>query len=412
MSSGRCFPDGFFWGTSTAAHQVEGNNTNSDWFRFEQRPGAIKTGDSSLVACDHYNRFRSDFEMLRQLNNNAHRLSIEWSRIEPEPGRFDAAQLRHYREVLEALHDNGLTPMLTLHHFTSPTWFAGRGGWTSPGSAEVFLRFAVRVLAELGDLVDLWCTLNEPNIYAYMGWVDGEFPPARRMDFAGMYRVLANMRTAHELVYHHIKDAHPEAKIGLAHHKWLMIPANRRLRRDRLAARAAQFTTDRWPVGRGRFEPVVEASCDFIGLNHYSGSLCAFDPRRPLEYFIRRENPQGVPLNDFGWPIAPHLMRSVLNQLKIYGKPIYITENGIAAADDSVRRDFILDVLREVWNAIQDGTDVRGYFHWTSMDNFEWARGYSMRFGIIDCDRNTLERTPKPSASVYAEIAGANCLPE
>jgi beta-glucosidase len=411
MEAERKFPPGFLWGAATAAHQVEGDLTGNDWWRFEQQ-GGIKTGDSAAVACDHYHRYREDFRDLRKMFHNCHRLSIEWSRVEPLPGEFDARQLRHYRDVLAELREQGMQPMVTLHHFTSPLWFVERGGWAAAGAPDAFLPFVRKVAGELGDLVAHWCTINEPNIYAVQGWLLGEFPPARKGDLRGAYRVLRNLRLAHEAAYRELKRITPEVPVGLAFHKWLLLPADPRRRRDVLAARAAQTATDTWPVGGGRLQKIVEASSDYIGLNHYSGQLVAFDARRPGDQFTRRFNPPDAPRSDFGWALVPQWMRTVLRELKALGKPVYITEHGIAAADDALRQKFLLDVLEQVWLAIhEDGVDVRGYYHWTSMDNFEWAHGYAMKFGLIEVDRTTLERRPRPSAQLYARIAQSNSLP-
>jgi beta-glucosidase len=403
------FPDGFLWGTASAAHQVEGANRNCDWWEFEQQPGRIANGDSSEIACDHYHRYREDFSLLRELSQNAHRLSIEWSRIEPSEGEFDSRQIRHYRDVLGELREQGIQPMITLHHFTSPLWFTRKGGWQASGSAHAFLPFVHRVVDELGDLVALWCTINEPSIYAAQGWITGEFPPAHHGDVAAIYRVTANMRRAHELAYLAIKRRWPDAPVGLSHHKFLFVPASPK-RRDRLAAQTAQLVMDRWPVAPGQLRRIVEATSDFIGIAHYHGQSCAFDPRRPQNQFIRRFNVPGAPVTDMGWSADPSWIRSVLNELKGLGKPVYITENGLATRDDERRQRYLTDLLSNVHLAIQDGVDVRGYFHWSNMDNFEWERGYQMHFGLIAVDRNTLERTIKPSGRLYARIAKANAL--
>lgn len=409
--NGKSFPPGFLWGTATAAHQVEGGNRNSDWWEWEQTPGHIQDGDSSAVACDHYNRFKEDFQLLSGLSNNAHRLSIEWSRVEPEEGSFDARQLRHYRDVLGELRERGMAPMLTLHHFTSPLWFTRRGGWAAAGSALAFARFVTRVADELGDLVSHWCTINEPNIYAANGWLVGEFPPGRRGDLAGSYRVLANLREAHEAAYAELKRRFPDAPVGLSFHKFLFIPATQS-RRDRLAAGTATAFMDRWPASIRHWEPILASSCDYIGIAHYWGQLAAFDPLRPQEQFIRRFNPPGLALTDMGWASKPEWLAEVLRSLKRYAKPVLITENGISTSDDSLRERFLLEMLEQVRLAIADGVDVRGYYHWSAIDNFEWARGYSQRFGLIACDRRTLERTVKPSGKLYGRIARANALPD
>jgi len=404
------FPSGFLWGTASAAYQVEGDNKNADWWEFEHQPGKIANGDTSLIACDHYHRYREDFRLLRELNQNAHRLSIEWSRIEPAEGEFDSRQIRHYRDVLGELREQGIQPMVTLHHFTSPQWFVRKGGWADRESSRAFLPYVSRVADELGDLVSMWCTINEPNIYGANGWITGEFPPAHQGDLASFYRVIANLRRAHELAYAALKRKWPDTPVGLSHHKFLFLPASSR-RRDRLAASTAQFTVDRWPVGPGQFRRVVEASADYVGIAHYWAQMAAFDASRPKDQFIRRFNVPGAHVTDMGWSADPSHMRSVLNELKSLGKPVYITENGLATNDDAKRQRYIVEVLTSVRQAIDDGVDVRGYFHWTNLDNFEWARGYTARFGLIEVDRTTLERTVRPSGRLYGRIAAANGLP-
>jgi beta-glucosidase len=406
----RSFPEGFLWGTSSAAHQVEGDNRNTDWWEWEQQAGRIANGDTSAVACDHYHRYREDFALLRELNQNAHRLSIEWSRIEPSEGAFDSRQIRHYRDVLGELREQSILPMVTLHHFTSPLWFVRRGGWTARGSARAFMPFVRRVVDELGDLVGMWCTINEPSIYGANGWITGEFPPGHRGDLLAQYRVTRNLQQAHELAYVAIKRRWPDTPVGLSHHKFVFSPASRR-RRDRLAAQATQLVTDRWPVGPAQLRPIVEATSDFIGIAHYWGQVCAFDARRPRDQFIRRFNPPNEPVTEIGFVSKPAWMRGVLNMVRRYGKPVFITENGLATSDDSWRERYLTETLANVHAAIEDGVDVRGYFHWTNTDNFEWARGYTAHFGLIAVDRHTLERTIKPSGRLYARIATANALP-
>ncbi|MDQ6691292.1 MAG: glycoside hydrolase family 1 protein [Candidatus Dormibacteraeota bacterium] len=407
----RQFPAGFFWATATAAHQVEGGNSNNDWWEWEQRPGRIADGSTSGAAVDHYHRFREDFAMLAGLKNNAHRLSIEWSRIEPTQGEFNPAEIAHYRDVLQSLRDNGLEPMLTLHHFSNPLWFSRRGGWAATGAYAAFLPFVRHVVMELGDLVRLWCTINEPNIYATQGWIFGHWPPGHRNDVVGLWRVFANLRLAHEAAYRVIKEAIPEAQVGLAHNKFWLVPARNGNPLDRVAVQTGRRMLDHWPARGGRLARVVAASSDFIGLNHYSGRLVRFDARRPASQFSFQFNPPGYPVSDFGDAIKPDWIRDALVELKPFAKPVYVTESGVAARDDEVRVAFLLDILASVREAIAHGVDLRGFFHWTSMDNFEWAHGYGMQFGLIGVDRTTMERSPKPSADLYTRIAGVNSLP-
>jgi beta-glucosidase len=403
------FPPGFLWGTATAAYHVEGDNRNCDWWEFEQQPGRIAGGDRSGIACDSYRRFRDDFDLMQRLHMNVHRLSIEWSRIEPSPGVFDSGQIQHYREVLEALRERGLKSMVTLHHFTSPLWFTRRGGWTSSGSPDAFLPFVRRAASELGDLVDYWCTINEPNLYAYWGWLAGAFPPGRSGDVVGVYRVLGNMRRAHEQAYSAIKAIRPDTPAGLAQARVLMFPDRPGRRLDRWAAGASSVVLDRWPSG-ARLVPVDEAIGDFIGINHYYGQAVAFDPRAPGQQFIRRSNPSGAEVTEAGFATDPHWMRQVLDDLKPLGRPVFVTESGIATGDDSLRRRYIVEVLEQVHAAIAGGVDVRGYFLFTLLDSFEWAQGYATRFGLVEVDRHTMERRPKPSADLFAKIAAANAL--
>jgi len=236
MIAGR-FPENFLWGTATAAHQVEGGNRGNDWWAWEQVPGHIKNADTSDRACEQYGRYASDFDLLRSLNQNAHRLSVEWSRIEPAPGEFSRTALAHYRDVLQALRDRGMEPMVTLHHFTNPAWVAQAGGWDRPETSESFARYAERVTDELGDLTTLWITINEPTVIAYQGYVRGEWPPGTR-NLGAAARVLVNILRAHWMAYERIKARHPELQIGLAHHLRVFDPVRRFMPQDRAVAAA------------------------------------------------------------------------------------------------------------------------------------------------------------------------------
>jgi beta-glucosidase len=417
------FPDGFLWGTATAAHQVEGNNRANDWWAWEQTSGHVKNGDSSERACEHYHRFPSDFELLGSLHQNAHRLSVEWSRIEPRRGQFSPEALEHYREVLTALRERGMEPMVTLHHFTNPTWIADLGAWEEAKTAEHFADFAARVVDEYHDLVRYWVTINEPTVVAYQGYVRGEWPPGKHYDLGQVARVLTTLMRAHWLAYERIKSRHPQAQLGLAHHIRLFDPARAWMPLDRAVAWAFDRVFNRTTLktlqtGKLVF-PLTSAgratgptpSQDFLGLNYYTRDLVKFNRRYRDELFGERVMPAEAQRSDLGWEIYPDGLYRALRGLAEFRLPVIVTENGIADDADRMRAAYLLSHLTAVQRAIADGVPVRGYFHWTAMDNFEWAEGYSAKFGLIACDPQTQERRLRPSARLYAEICRTNTLP-
>ena len=421
MTAGQ-FPENFLWGTATAAHQVEGGNDANDWWAWEQAPGHIKNGDNSARACQHYERFAQDFDLLRSLHQNAHRLSVEWSRIEPTPGEFSSTALAHYRDVLQALRDRGMEPMVTLHHFTNPAWIAKAGGWDNPQTSEYFARFAARVADQLGTLARLWITINEPTVIAYQGYVRGEWPPGTR-NLGAAARVLVNLLRAHWMSYERIKSRHPDLQIGLAHHLRIFDPARPYMPQDRAVAAAFNRVFNETilkslRIGRLVF-PLTRAgrasgpadSQDFIGLNYYTRELVKFNVRYRAELFGERMLPAAAPRSDLNWELYPQGLYRTLRSLERERLPIYVTENGIADHRDALRPEYLLTHLSAMQRAIEAGSPVRGYFHWTSFDNFEWAEGYSAKFGLIACDPVTQERRPRPSARFYAQICELNALP-
>ena len=421
MIAGR-FPENFLWGTATAAHQVEGGNHANDWWAWEQVPGHIKNADRSDPACEHYERFRTDFDLLRSLHQNAHRLSVEWSRIEPAPGEFSSTALAHYRDVLQALRDRGMEPLVTLHHFTNPTWIADAGGWDAPETAEYFARFAARVTNELGTLARSWITINEPTVIAYQGYLRGDWPPGKR-DLGAAARVLVNLLRGHWMAYERIKSRHPELQLGLAHHLRVFDPARPFLPQDRAVAAAfnrvfSDTMLKSLRLGRLVF-PLTRAgratgprhSQDFIGLNYYTRELVKFNHRYRAELFGERMLPAHALRSDLNWELYPEGLYRTLQSLRREKLPIYVTENGVADAQDAFRPEYLFTHVSAMLRAIEAGAPVRGYFHWTCFDNFEWAEGYSAKFGLIACDPVTQERRPRPSARLYAEICRLNALP-
>lgn len=381
------FPDGFLWGTATSAHQVEGNNHNqwTKWEKSEKRIQDLKSRGLdpkdyiSGIACDHYNRIDEDGSLMEEMHNNAFRLSGEWSRIEPEEGKFNQAEIEHYRKVVRALRARGIEPFVTLWHWTMPIWFAEKGGFEKHENIKYFVRFCDRIVSELKNEVKFWIILNEPNLYSWMSYVWCEWPPQKK-SFLMFLRVFKHLIEAHNRVFDAIHRINPEASVGIAYS-------------------ANYFEGWTAPVVRwfwvNRFLNRINNHLDFIGLNYYYRKLTkGFD--------IDAGKNQRT---DLGWEIYPEGIYHVLKSLGQYQKPIYITENGLADAQDKYRPKFIIDHLKWIHKAISEGIDVRGYFHWSLLDNFEWAYGFWPEFGIIEVDRETLERKMRFSGKVYGEIA-------
>jgi len=368
------FPKNFYWGTATSAYQVEGGIKN-DW---SAAGGKYDAG----IACDHYHRFEEDFDLAKQMNNNAHRFSIEWARIEPEEGKFDEKEIEHYREVILALKQRGLEPFVSLWHFALPVWFAKKGGWLNKDAPKYFEKFVEKIVSEYKDLVKFWIILNEPNnIYAAQSFLTGQWPPFARNWFK-FRKVSKQLIETHKEVYKLIHEISPDAFVGIAqnHHYFKGI---------------LKIVNTIW---NEEFLNKTENNQDFIGLNYYSSFS--------IKGYLKS---QGI--NDMGWGIHPQGIYGALMKLKRYNKPIYIIENGIPDNKDDKRAKFIIEHLKCVYRAIQEGIDVRGYFYWSLLDNFEWSFGFRPRFGLIEIDyNNNLKRIPRPSSKIYAEICKNNGL--
>jgi beta-glucosidase len=386
-------PGGFLWGTATSAHQVEGGNVNNDSWLLEHLPDS-QYAEVSGDACDHYHRYSADIALVAGLGLGAYRFSLEWSRIEPEEGEFSRAALDHYRRMLVACGEHGLTPILTFHHFTSPRWIAASGGWEEARTAERFARFCARAMRHLGDLVPLACTLNEPNLGALLHPVLGI--PEPRSDVvafqhASSRRAVDVMRTAHRLSLEAIKSVRGETRVGLtvAMTAWEAAPGGE----ETLARLRARAEDD--------FLESLEG--DFIGVQNYTGQRVG--PGGLLELGVGAERTQ------MGYAFQPEALESVIRRaVDVTGLPVYVTENGLATDDDTRRVEFIERAVRGVEACLRDGLDVRGYCYWSLFDNFEWVFGYRPTFGIVAVDRETQERTIKPSAHRLGEIARANGL--
>ena len=411
------FPPGFLWGAATSSHQVEGDNRCNDWWAAEQ---SGRLPHASGRACDHYERYEQDFDMAQSWGHNAHRLSLEWSRIEPREGAWDAEAVAHYRDVLRALRARRIEPVVTLHHFTNPAWFASRGGWLRRDSVALFTRYVDHVMQHLGGEARYWLTINEPTVYVMQGYVNGEWPPFVRGNWSAAVRVCRRLARAHVAAYGAIHRHRAEARVGFAHSAPLVMPCRAHSRWDRMAARWRDYilngaffamTGNRW---RGRPQPA--AHLDFIGVNYYMRTLIR-STGWGLGRFLGRachepHHPQQGVLSDIAWEMYPNGLRAVLKRFARLGAPLMITENGIATTDESLRCEFLKRHLSVLVDAMaQDRVPVLGYLYWSLLDNFEWSEGFQARFGLAAVDFATQQRTPRPCARLFADICQSNCLP-
>ena len=411
------FPKNFLWGTATSAHQVEGNNTNSDWWVWEQQnKGKIlkvkeekfrhQRFEPSGRACDHYHLYEKDFDLIQGMNNNAYRMSIEWARIEPKQGVWDYDEMRHYHNVLLSLKKRNIKVMLTLHHFTNPNWFSAKGGWVNLKAPYYFKKYVKFVVGNLGELVDFWITINEPEVYMDMSYLSGYWPPQQKsIKKAGL--VYFNMVRAHKKAYktiHKILDKpNKKAMVGVA----VNVMSFAAYKKHRLIELLYVHSADK--LINHSFYDLTKKSHDFLGINYYFRIRLRKD-KGSLKPVIEEVKEQERELSDMGWMIYPHGIFDVLMDFKDFNLPIYITENGIATTDDKKRVKFIIDHLTEIHHAIQAGVDVRGYFHWSLLDNFEWDKSFGPKFGLIKVNFKTLEREPKGSYYVYKEICRNNAV--
>jgi len=424
------YPKDFLWGSSTSSHQVEGYCTNNNWSEFESavddsgRP-KILGGQRSGPACDQWNRYPADIRLMKDLGLNAYRFSVEWSKIEPAEGTFDEAVLDHYEAVIDSLLVNRIVPMVTLHHFTNPIWFERKGGFLHDDAPRMFARFAEHVVTRLQTKVPFWITINEPSVYAINGYATGEFPPGRK-NYDEAIRVLGNLLRAHSDAYGSIKSINPALQVGLAVNIFIFEPYQRW---NPLDIAAAYFTHRGLNNATLRFltEGVFEATFpgfvstsfstgrggtfDFIGLNYYTRFLIHLNPlsKNPVSHRTRETSTDQ--LTDMGWEIYPDGLARALRLIHSFtARPIYITENGIADEKDSKRGAFIRDHIAVIDRAITEGIDVRGYFYWSLLDNFEWAFGYARRFGLYSVDFTTQKRTLREGSMTLRDIIRARTL--
>jgi beta-glucosidase len=408
----RVFPGTFFWGASTASHQVEGG-TQNQWSRWElehakelaqtahERLGWLpdwtdikqQAEDAenyvSGRGVDHYRRYREDFDIVKELNLNAFRFGIEWSRLEPEEGRWDVAEFQHYKTYIAELRKRGIEPFMNIWHWTIPTWFADMGGFEKRRNLRYFERYVQKVAEELLDDVTYVITLNEPNVYTSFGYVTGEWVPQQRRPLRAAW-VYRNLAKAHNRSYgilkRHKKTLHIGAAVQLAN-----IQAKRPHNLlDSFATKWMRYFWNWWFLNR------IRRSQDFVGINYYF-----------TDYFtarFKRDNPE-VPQNDLGWYMEPEgLYPLLLRTWAHYKKPIIITENGVADQADQYRQWWIEETIVAMERALSQGVDVRGYLHWSLLDNFEWKYGWWPKFGLVTVDRkNGMKRSVRPSARWFAD---------
>jgi beta-glucosidase len=404
------FPEGFLWGAATAAHQVEGGNRWNDWWEFEQAGQLpFKSGD----ACQHYELFERDFDLASGWGHNAHRFSIEWSRVEPREGEWDFGALEHYRNVVRALRRRGMEPLVTLHHFTNPAWFARAGGWVARRSVERFARYAEFIVGHLKNEIRWWITINEPTVYVKHAFVRGDWPPCRRNSWGAAWRAMRNMCRAHTVAFDVLHRHRPDAMVGFAHSAPLIMARQPPRAVDRIAASVRDFVLNRAPVALAG--GVSRKRFDFIGLNYYSRSLVYWNVRGAAMLFGRDwlEDDQGKPrqFNEMGWEIYPQGLKQQLRRFARYGVPLVVTENGIATTDEQLRTDYLRTHLRCLAEALSEGIPVLGYCYWTLMDNFEWTLGTGPRYGLAETEFATQKRRPRPAAAYFTAVCQKNALP-
>ncbi len=417
------FPDNFYWGSATSSHQVECANKN-DWTEWEKKnaQSQAQKGGSTFIkpnkkekillaqarkpdnyisgrACDHYNKYEEDFDIIKSLNQNAYRFSIEWSRIEPEEGKFDEKEIEHYKKVARSLRARGIEPFVTLWHYTHPVWFNKQGGWTGPRAKDLFLRYAEKIVSALKNDVKFWITYNEPETVVRNGYLLGARPPHRK-SIIGAFKAMRILIDTHNSAYKLIHNIDKDAKVGCAE-SLVYFESYNNWPHNLLAKKILEYWRN------GKFIPKIIKHSDFIGLQYYFHSRVRINPFKSWKWFQYNDNKK---ITDMGWEIYPEGIYHVLKGLKKYNLPIIITENGLADFEDKYRADFIKDHLFWVHKAIQERVNVQGYFYWSFMDNFEWESGFWPRFGLVEINYKTLERKIRPSAWEYAKICKNNKL--
>ncbi len=388
------FPKDFLWGVATSAYQVEGNNFNSDWWEWEQKG---KTKEKSGIACDYWNKYKEDHNLVQELGCNIFRLSLEWSRIEPEEGIFSEEAIRHYREILQDLKDKNIKTQVTFWWWVSPTWFQNKYGFHKKSSIKIFTRYIEKSVKELRDLIDMFQVINEPMVPLGMGYIVGLFPPGKKNPFS-FWLALKNISKAYVESYKIIHSIKPNALVGMAHlYNWYDSG------RSNILGRLV-YKISKW-FRVLAFNHRIKGYQDFFGLNYYR--LGKINLRKwkskKINFFIEEDEK-----NVMGWIAYPEGIYKVIKEASSdYKIPIYITENGFPfglGLDDYSRVEIIKNSLKYVKKAIDEGIDIIGYNYWSLLDNYEWLYGFEPRFGLVEIDYKTLERKPRKSFYEYKNI--------
>jgi beta-glucosidase len=416
------FPRGFLWGTATASHQVEGNNTNNNWWAWENEKGRIQNGEKAGLACDWWGgRWREDLDRAAESGQNAHRMSLEWSRIQPRPDVWDEAAIDRYRVILRGMLERNLTPLVTLHHFSDPLWLMEQGGWENEAVVARFETYVRKVVEALKEYASLWVTINEPNVYAVMGHIVGNFPPGKNSLRSG-FQVMTNQVQAHARAYRAIHAIQPQARVGIALNYTPLIPAKKWSPFDRLATATLQnaynhFFPTALATGKLRYPthsrrvPEAKGTQDYLGINYYTRFAVAVDLSNAAQKFIRYEPVIGDDLSENKFMGNDPLgFYQSLRWAGHFGLPVIVTENGVEDSEDRMRPRYLVQHIHQLWRAVNLGTPLKGYFHWTLVDNFEWERGWGHRFGLWELDVATQGRRKRPSADLFGEICRENGL--
>jgi beta-glucosidase len=410
MTAAYRVPDAFLWGAATSGHQVEGDNRHSDWWAWEE---SGRLPYRSGKACRHLELYPQDFALARSLGHNAHRLGIEWARIEPEPGRVDEAALDHYAAVLASARADGLEPVVTLHHFVAPAWFTERGGWQQSDAPELFAAHVGRVARAFAGKVRWWITFNEPTVWAKHAYVTGDWPPCVRGQWGQSLKGLRGMMRAHRLAHAAIHAVRADAMVGFTHSAPNVVPSNPASPLDRVAARLRDYGLNDFLFRLLGASP--RRWLDFLGVNYYCRQVVRWAPRGRAvllgEDDLRPRPGETRRFSDIGWEIWAPGFTAVLRKLSRLGVPLLVTENGIATDDEALRAEYLVTHLHAMGEAMRGGVDVRGYLYWSLLDNYEWTEGFAPHFGLCAVDYATQERRPRPIASLYAETCRSGMLP-